>query len=255
MALLVVSRLAAAQDNLVVNGSFNGNANGWVITNTPGGFGYHSAVGNPPGGVQLDNVSPSTSSDPSASQTISGLTPGIVYRVSGDYRRGKVRGSALPTDQPSFGVAIDGNFPFTTLAPAIPFEWLHFSFSYTASSSAVFLSVSSQLNGTGVSYDIDNIAMAVQPILYGDYNSDGKVDAADYARWRKGGPLLNEVDTPGTVNAADYTEWRAHFGNSSAGSGGGFVVSVPEPSTFVLAVGICAALLTRRRKSVPHNRP
>ena len=49
----------------------------------------------------------------------------------------------------------------------------------------------------------------------GDYNGNGKVDAADYVRWRNGGPLQNEVDAPGTVNGADYTAWRARFGNTS----------------------------------------
>ena len=225
MGLLVVSRLAPAQNNLVVNGSFSGNANGWTITNTPGGFGYHSAVGNPPGGVQLDNVFPSPSSDPTASQTISGLTPGVVYLVSGDYRRVKVRGSGLPTDQPSFGVAIDGDFPFTTLDPGF-LDWRHFSFPYTASSTTVLLSVSSQLNGTGFSYDIDNIAMQAdsEANLDGDYNSDGRVDAADYVVWRK---------TDGTQT--EYDTWRANFGRT-VGNGSQSDATVPEPSAAVLFV-------------------
>lgn len=161
-ALLIMTRLATAQDSLVDNGDFNGNAAGWTITDTPGGFGYHPAVGNPPGGVQLDNVNPSPSSDPTASQTISGLTPSALYLVSGDYRQTKVRGSGLPIDQPSFGVAVDGAFLFTAQAPG-GFDWQHFSFFYTASSPTALLSLSSQINGTGVSYDIDNIAMYTVP--------------------------------------------------------------------------------------------
>src|SRR3954466_5885713 len=43
--------------------------------------------------------------------------------------------------------------------------------------------------------------------LSGDYNNDGKVDAADYLSWRK---------TDGTP--AGYSAWRAHFGQT-AGSG------------------------------------
>jgi hypothetical protein len=107
----------------------------------------------------------------------------------------------------------------------------------------------------------------------GDYNSNGRVDAADYVLWRKGGPLANEVDTPGTVNAADYTEWRARFGNFSvgdvratdfyvrsieivdgAGSGGGNG-AVPEPGTFTyLVIGTAGALLgtwRRGRRTTP----
>ena len=65
--------------------------------------------------------------------------------------------------------------------------------------------------------------------VLGDYNSNGKVDAADYVLWKQGGPLANEVDNLGTVNGADYTEWRARFGNPGAGLAGG--AEVPEPAT------------------------
>ena len=63
--------------------------------------------------------------------------------------------------------------------------------------------------------EVDAAVLPTQPVA-GDYNGNGKVDAADYVLWRNGGPLANEVDTPGTVNADDYTEWRARFGNLRA---------------------------------------
>jgi hypothetical protein len=69
----------------------------------------------------------------------------------------------------------------------------------------------------------------------GDYNGNGKVDAADYVLWRNGGPLQNEVATVGSVNAADYTAWRARFGNTAgSGAGAGVNAVVPEPATLVL---------------------
>jgi hypothetical protein len=90
-----------------------------------------------------------------------------------------------------------------------------------------------------------------QPVAVpGDYNGNGTVDAADYVLWRKGGPLLNEVDTPGTVNAADYTAWRARFGNT-AGSGSGATASaaVPEPTTLVLLMFAATGWYLRRRRA------
>ena len=47
--------------------------------------------------------------------------------------------------------------------------------------------------------------------IAGDYNNDGKVDAADYVLWRNGGPLQNETVTPGINTIEDYTVWRAQF--------------------------------------------
>ena len=86
--------------------------------------------------------------------------------------------------------------------------------------------------------------------MLGDYNGNGIVDAADYVLWRKGGPLLNEVDTPGTVNAADYAAWRARFGNTSgSGAGVGANAAVPEPASKVLLLfGMVASLTFRRGK-------
>jgi PEP-CTERM motif len=161
LALLTLPHLTFAQGNLIFNGGFDTSANGWTIINTPGGFGYSSAGGNPGGCVLLDNISPSLSSDPTASQTVSTLTPGITYVVSGDYQLGKDRGGGSVTDA-SFGVAIDGNVLFAAVAPG-NFTWQHFSFSYIASSSSATLSLSSQINGTGFSYGIDNIRIQVVP--------------------------------------------------------------------------------------------
>ena len=49
----------------------------------------------------------------------------------------------------------------------------------------------------------------ITPGLPGDFNLDGKVDAADYVVWRKNGGTLEE-----------FNLWRAHFGDT-LGSGGG----------------------------------
>jgi hypothetical protein len=85
----------------------------------------------------------------------------------------------------------------------------------------------------------------------GDYNNNGTVDAADYALWRKGGPLANEVDTPGTVNSADYTEWRSRFGNP-AGNGASSVANtaVPEPSSLMLLIVAAAGACLRPHRAV-----
>ena len=47
------------------------------------------------------------------------------------------------------------------------------------------------------------------PGLSGDFNSDGRVDGADYVVWRNNG---------GTQE--DYLTWRANLGTTAAGGGG-----------------------------------
>lgn len=81
----------------------------------------------------------------------------------------------------------------------------------------------------------------------GDFNGNGFVDAADYVQWRKGGPLLNEVDTPGTVNDQDYVDWRIRFGNAATSSAGGLAAAaVPEPSALVLLLLIAPLFAGRK---------
>jgi hypothetical protein len=78
-----------------------------------------------------------------------------------------------------------------------------------------------------VSYNPTNVQLSVVAALPGDFNLDGRVDAADYVAWRK---------NDGTQ--AGYDTWRAHFGET-AGSGGGAAggsAAAPEPSTALLVL-------------------
>jgi hypothetical protein len=81
--------------------------------------------------------------------------------------------------------------------------------------------------------NIDNVQFLDFQGLPGDYNNDGKVDAADYVVLRKNlntaTTLPNDV-TPGNVTIEDGVIWRYFFGTTGSGSGldGG---GVPEPST------------------------
>jgi hypothetical protein len=153
-ALLLTPGLATAQGNLVLNGGFDADASGWT-TASEFGFGYVSTKGDPGGYFFL--YTNSSAFTPTISQTVSGLILGSSYTVSGNYEY--IAGSSA---SPSFGVALDGVYLFKTAAPTDS-EWHSFSFGYAAKSTSAVLSLHSQLNGTGVSYGIDNIAMYAVP--------------------------------------------------------------------------------------------
>ena len=88
----------------------------------------------------------------------------------------------------------------------------------------------------------------------GDYNGDGKVDAADYTVWRDHLGSVSSLpfndSTPG-VDQNDYTVWKQNFGAGS-GSGASSASAVPEPCGLVLlAIGGLLAISLRRRTMAP----
>jgi T5SS/PEP-CTERM-associated repeat protein len=82
--------------------------------------------------------------------------------------------------------------------------------------------------------------------LPGDYNNDGKVDAADYVVWRKNEGTTNMLPNDpigGTIGPAQFDQWRANFG-ATIGSGAANH-SVPEPAAIVLALMVFGAMRHR----------
>jgi len=70
--------------------------------------------------------------------------------------------------------------------------------------------------------------------LDGDFNGDGKVDAADYAAW--------QTQFGGALKGSDLLAWQRNFG-----AGGAALAAVPEPAAgALLALSVLPALLRRR---------
>jgi hypothetical protein len=112
-------------------------------------------------------------------------------------------------------------------------------------------------------WQVDQTATAViLSVIAGDYNDDGKVDAADYTVWRNTFGITHATAFAGAdgngdkiVNEADYAEWRRNYGKvdastvTSPGSGGGsFAGIAPEPSCgLLLLIGGFFCLASRCR--------
>ncbi len=97
--------------------------------------------------------------------------------------------------------------------------------------------------------------VGLEVILAGDYNADGRVDAADYTVWRDllgstGTFLAADGNGDLDVDGDDYAVWRSNFGNSITATlniGG----NVPEPSTtFIILAAICCVAPRLVRQSV-----
>jgi protocatechuate 3,4-dioxygenase beta subunit len=160
---------AAPATALVANGGFDTGATGWTIANVDGSGGWFASGGNPGGYFILNDTGSAT--DPTISQTISGLVVGRRYRVSGQYK--SEYSSFGDPSALSFGVAVGGVL-LGELARPTDSGWQPFAFDFTATFTSASLAVSAERNGDDSSYGVDNIA--VEPRL------DGSVVVAGDAR-------------------------------------------------------------------------
>lgn len=89
------------------------------------------------------------------------------------------------------------------------------------------------------------------PLVPGDFDGDGNVDAADFAVWQANFPKdaagtlgSGDADGDGDVDGADFVVWQTHL--SAASSAG--VAAVPEPAAAeLLFAGGMAILMVRWR--------
>lgn len=98
-------------------------------------------------------------------------------------------------------------------------------------------------------------------ILAGDFNNDGKVDAADYIVWRNNLGDADETninhhgDGLNGVDEADFDVWKQHFGQSSTTSPGESSIAeplaaIPEPATNMMLSSTIVGISLRRRRAV-----
>jgi hypothetical protein len=90
----------------------------------------------------------------------------------------------------------------------------------------------------------------------GDYNDDGRVDAADYDVWRSdygniGEGLKADSDNDNVIGASDYVAWVKNFGRTGLstppGSGAVSTAAIPEPRALTLVAFALLAPIRRLR--------
>jgi GH25 family lysozyme M1 (1,4-beta-N-acetylmuramidase) len=94
-----------------------------------------------------------------------------------------------------------------------------------------------------IGWSAEDFLSTLDANLPGDFNGDGKVNAADYITWRRG-------QSPNPNSSTDLATWRQHFGSSSgAGAGTSIGSTVPEPTSLLYVATISFLGFARRRKT------
>lgn len=108
--------------------------------------------------------------------------------------------------------------------------------------------------------DVQTMVTQIFRTVAGDFNVDGRVDAADFVVWRRSGNIASgaqftqgDADFDGDVDGADLTAWRSQFGfvrqPLSPGLGNGAALTaVPEPGAFGVLVLLSSSLVTVRSR-------
>jgi hypothetical protein len=133
------------------------------------------------------------------------------------------------------------------------YDLIQFAGQLTGSATDIALGAIPLGGGLSASILIDSDSVNLRIVaasLMGDYNGDGKVDAADYVVWRKDptNPAHGYVSDP----SDGYNLWRANFGNppgSGSGSGLSTDASVPEPAALLLVALSMALVYCGRRRT------
>lgn len=160
------------EPTLIVNGCFDepvltSPSNGWSFENQDGAGGWEATCGNP-GGCFRMNASGQLATDPTVSQVVSGLTTGVAYRLSGEYR--SIYGAfGDPAKPDAFAARVDPQ-PLdhaSTVVLALPRpiidEWTGFSVDFTASAADVTITFEAERGGDDSSFAIDNVALREVP--------------------------------------------------------------------------------------------
>jgi T5SS/PEP-CTERM-associated repeat protein len=227
---------------LINNGHITGNSPTQPIT-LPG---YVKGVGT------LDNVNLTGTFSPGLSPTTSMVgnlafapTSTLIMEIGGT-------SAGSQYDQLiAFGnLFFDGNLQISLINGFVPALGNAFNIFDWQSASGTFDTINLPTLSSSLAWDtsqlyIDGTLRIASADLPGDFNHDGKVDAADYVAWRKTG-----IDGQDGCNT-----WRANFG-ATLNSGSGVVNSanlygpeVPEPASIFLFASFAAVGVLRHRQA------
>ncbi|MEF8718337.1 MAG: PEP-CTERM sorting domain-containing protein [Candidatus Accumulibacter necessarius] len=144
-----------AQANLIQNGDFATNANGWTYNNQGVDGGYLPGEGNPLGSFWINHNgrnTPSGDPDPKLSQAIA-TSAGTQYDLTFDYSGRVITGG--------FGLAVDIDGIEVASYQILNSNWINATLSFVASGANTTIAFRSEINGTDYDARIDSVAVEV----------------------------------------------------------------------------------------------
>jgi autotransporter-associated beta strand protein len=236
----------------IINGVAQGSSMSQPLTFT----GYVKGVGS------FDNVTFAGTYDPGLSPTLATVgsisfspTNTLVMELGGTDR-----GDEYDAILASGTLGLGGTMQVTLIGGFNPAAGNAFDLYDSAALAGTFATVSLPALTGGLTWDSSQlyttgVLIVAAPILPGDYNDDGSVDAADYVVWRKNEGTTNTLPNDpigGTIGSAQFDQWRANFGDtlgSGSSSGSAPETAVPEPAAVLLmAFGLLLPVLGRSER-------
>jgi hypothetical protein len=160
IALVILFSAFQSQANLITNGNFDspvptvGSGGGWTASGNDAAGGYQTVSGD---SFFIMNAAGENATDPSISQTLTGLTIGQQYDVSGDFTDYYGCSYCDPAAL-SFGIALSpGGLLLEASHPGFFPDWFTFATSFVASALSHDIIFTSERSGTDYAYAIDNI--------------------------------------------------------------------------------------------------
>ena len=149
--LLLVGTGASVQAQSIVNGNFATDLSGWTTQGPNTQWRSDLGPDSAPGVAWLNDVPGPVCF---VQQTISGLTPGQTYNISGFYKS-----LAIFASTGSFTTTIDGTTTFANPETSFVTNWTPFSFGFTPAASSAVLRLNGQV-GSDSDYLVDNVVIA-----------------------------------------------------------------------------------------------
>lgn len=163
--------VSQAEVPLITNGDFeisvptNDTGGGWTSSNIDGSNAWTATGGNPGGAFVLNATGDNwggAGKDPTIEQTVTGLTSGALYRLTGDYAVYHVGWTCYYHPNGKFGIDVNG-VNIAKLPPAAcdntAVTWGDFSVDFIAPAADVPIAFRAEIDGSDTDYAIDNIAL------------------------------------------------------------------------------------------------